>query len=73
MREALAFADTAFSTSSLDDALGQVNVLYGGLKNAMIIDPDGIATALQAALRGGTQEELQALVLKHAAIPDGTS
>jgi AbiV family abortive infection protein len=69
VREALSFADVAFSARSLDDAFAQVNVLHGGLKNAMIANPDGTAAALQTALRGGTQEELQALVLKHAAIP----
>jgi AbiV family abortive infection protein len=69
VREALAFADTAFSAASLDAMFAQADVLSGGLKNAMIAEPDATAAALQEALRGGSQADLQALVLRHATIP----
>ncbi len=48
----------------------QAAMLSGGLKNALIANPDATAAALQQAIRGGSQEALQALVLEHAAIPD---
>jgi len=70
VREALAFTDTAFPTDSLDDAFAQLNLLFGGLKNAMIADPDATAAALQVAVRDGSQEEIQALVLRYATITD---
>jgi hypothetical protein len=71
VRQALAFADVAFSVDDPDEIFAQTNVLFGGLKNAMIVDPDATATAMREAVRGGSREQLQALVLRHAAIADG--
>ncbi len=70
IREALVFAETSFSVDHLDAMFVQVKVLSAGLKNAMIADPDAVAAATQRALRDGSQEALQALVLRYATIPD---
>jgi hypothetical protein len=64
----LAFADTVFPADSLHGAFAQLNLLSGGLKNAMIADPDATVAALQVAVRDGSQEKIQALVLRHATI-----
>ena len=64
-------ADTAFSAGgSVMMSPAQAAMLSGGLKNALIANPDATVAALQQAIRGGSQEALQALVLEHAAIPD---
>lgn len=68
--DALAFADMAFSVGSLDEALGQIAALSGGIKNAMIAQPDAVAAALRLALQGGSQQAFQALVFGHTVIPD---
>jgi AbiV family abortive infection protein len=70
VKDALAYAAAAFSADSLFEAFTQVSDLSGGIKNAMIADPDALASALQEAVRGGSQEPLQALVLRYANVAD---
>jgi hypothetical protein len=53
VREALDFADAAFSVDSLEDMFAQTNTLFGGLKSAVVADPDATVAALQEALRAG--------------------
>lgn len=67
VREALAFADAAFSAGPLDDLIAQVRALTGsGLKNAIVADPDATAAAMQEALLGGSQANLQRLMAQYA-------
>jgi hypothetical protein len=70
VRAALAHAEVAFSVDSLSDLLANAGPFFGSLKNAMIADPDATAAALEEAMRGGSQAELQALAQSHAAIRD---
>jgi AbiV family abortive infection protein len=60
--EAIAFADSSFSIDSLDNLLSESIALSGGLKSAIIADPDATAAALQQAFRGGSQNALHELV-----------
>ena len=62
VREALAFADSAFILDDLDDMVAQVIDMRDRLKAANAADPDALAAALQQAVQGGSQEALQALV-----------
>jgi AbiV family abortive infection protein len=70
VRDALAFAENAFGDEPLEDALSQVGTLSGALKNAIVAEPDATAAALQEALSGGSQEEIQRLVLRHTTITE---
>ena len=70
VREALDFADRAFSGESVGIMFTQVNTIAGPLKNSMVIDPDATAAALQEAIRDGSQEKIQSLVNEHATITD---
>ena len=70
VREALDFADRAFSGESVGIMFSQVNTISGPLKNSMVADPDATAAALQEAIRGGSQQKLQSLADEHANISD---
>jgi hypothetical protein len=70
VREALDFADRAFSGESVTIMFTQLNALAGPLKNSMVVDPDATAAALQEAIRGGSQQNIQSLVNEHATIAD---
>jgi AbiV family abortive infection protein len=60
VREALDFADKAFSGESVKIVFTQLNVnaLIDPLKNAMVVDPDVTAAAVQEAIRGGSQQKI---------------
>lgn len=68
VREALAFADEAFSGEPIKVIFTKLNV--AGLENAMVSQPDAIAAALQEAMLSGSQEKLQSLIRKHESIID---
>jgi hypothetical protein len=70
VREALDFADRAFSGESVTIMFTQLNALAGPLKNSMVVDPDATAAALQEAIRGGSQQNIQSLVNEHATIAE---
>jgi len=67
VRDALSLAEAAFSADSLDENVAQVNAMVSGLRDEWLAEPDDLAAALQEAMRGGSQEKLQAMVLKHQA------
>jgi AbiV family abortive infection protein len=68
VRESLAVADAAFSGEPIGIMFTQLNV--AGFKNAIVAQPDGIAAALQEAIRGGSQQKLQSLAQDHESIID---
>jgi AbiV family abortive infection protein len=49
----------------LDEAFAQVHPLLEGPRLAVLAEPDAMAAALQTAIQGGPQDQLQALVYKH--------
>jgi AbiV family abortive infection protein len=70
VREALNFADRAFSGESVEIIFTQLNTISGAFKNSMLVNPDATAAALQEAIRGGSQQKIQSLVNEHASITD---
>jgi AbiV family abortive infection protein len=65
VREALAIADAAFSGESIEIMFTQLNPLLDPLRNAAVSQPEDVATALQEAIQGGSQEKLQVLIEDH--------
>jgi AbiV family abortive infection protein len=70
VREALDFADRAFSGEPITIMFTELNTIIGPLKNSVFIDPDATAAALQEAIRDGSQQKIQLLFNEHSAITD---
>jgi hypothetical protein len=70
VREALVFAEKAFSEESVRVMFTELNSIAGPLKNSMIVEPDATAAALQEAIRDGSLAKIQSLADKHANLPD---
>jgi AbiV family abortive infection protein len=69
VRDALAYANAAFSVDSLDESIAQTRALARDVKDAFHSDPDRMAAALQQAMHSGSQEDLEALILGITDIP----
>ena len=70
VREALIFAEKAFSEEPARMMFTELNSIAGPLKNSMIAEPDATAAALQEAIRDGSLARIQSLAAKYANVPD---
>jgi AbiV family abortive infection protein len=69
VREALDFAEKAFTDQPLATIFTKLNPLLDPLKNALAVNPDAVVSALRSAMLSGSQEKLQSLLGELATIP----